>query len=48
MTTMVCLDWSCCRLKLGSLSKYDDDDGDNFKKQKIYDQNNSSARASRF
>ena len=34
---------------IGSLSNYDDDHNDNFKKNNTFnDQNNSSARASRF
>ena len=32
---------------LGNLSNYNNHHNDNFKKQKVYDQNNSSARASR-
>ena len=34
--------------ELGSLSNYDDDHNDDLKKNRFNDQNNSSARASRF
>ena len=35
-------------MSVGSLSNYDDDHNDNFKKNRFNVQNNSSARASRF